>query len=139
MSPRPFDLRIWDCNTKHWTSLETFIAGSYVGLTRDGFIVQQGMNRKDKNGKQIYEGDYVEVETECGYKNLFEVKFGTVRRVTDQGAWIEINGFYFEDPYNLGEGGKFSIVQNWKGCNDLFVTEIIGNIFEKPERAKYLK
>lgn len=88
----------------------------------------------DKTGKEIYEGDIVEVEHETGV-NRFLVKFGPINRIVmghnGTGLPVEIVCFYFEGlddhlPY-------FSITNNFRGEHDLAGTKVIGNIFEDPE------
>ncbi len=91
----------------------------------------------DKNGKEIYGGDIVEVGTN-GRPNKFVVKFGLVERLVsshDAKSWfpVEISCFYFEGVDGLP---YFSITDNFLGGNDLEITEVIGNIHENQELWK---
>ena len=64
---------------------------------------------KDKNGKEIYEGDIVKYQD-----RVSQIKFGR------NDKWKECNGFYLDDDY----------VDNWGMA---WHWEIIGNIYENPE------
>ena len=80
-----------------------------------GNQIQQFTGLKDKNGKEIYEGDILRVR---GYDN-----------------WLDNIGFYynFEVKYNLSESGESDISGFYYIPKD---REIIGNIFENPELLK---
>ena len=77
--------------------------GQYTGL-------------KDKNGKEIYEGDIT---------NHGIVEYN--KRLTWDGAGSPHPGFYFKQAYSYGEDGELSY---HTGFDDV---EILGNIYENPE------
>lgn len=99
--------------------------------TNPRWVVQQYTGLKDKNDKEIYEGDIVSVLDE---NNVFDVRFGSVKRNimgfdTNTVYPVEISCFYFHR-----DGlPHFSITKNHLGKHDLKNTKVIGNIFENKE------
>lgn len=77
---------------------------------------------KDKNGKEIYEGDIVEF---IGTNNI--VKFGTYEDAEHCGHY----GWYVEDIQKKKEGYDIDSCKYTMGNLDTY--EIIGNIYENPE------
>lgn len=100
---------------QHEVSAET--VGQYTGL-------------KDKNGKEIYEGDIISLVT-ADYETITIVcKFGKVQRQIFENL-VEITGFYF---VRSNDGRKtFPIVNNYLGKHDTEIWEVIGNIHDNPE------
>ena len=85
-------------------------------------VVMQYTGLKDKNGKEIYEGDIV---------NLWDFDGGPyVHKV----SWEE-SGYFTLVPYMDGLGfiPTLGFFTNNEDCSDPYQVEIIGNIYENPE------
>lgn len=82
------------------------------------YVIQQSTGLKDKNGREIYEGDVLEgQDTQTFYDKLF------VRYEPDYG------GYSFNYPFD-----SHNVWQHW--FKQLSNLEIIGNILENPDLAK---
>jgi len=131
---REIKFRVWDAQAKKWVEPE------WVDIRCSGVIVRHWVHRgveirlekpaedlkvmqytglKDKNGKEIYEGDIVTYEYEKGF---FVVRFGEGYQGEPADGMYPYWGWYTDgryDRYAFGEG-------------DL---EVVGNIHENPAMA----
>ncbi|MBP1924613.1 putative phage protein (TIGR01671 family) [Sedimentibacter acidaminivorans] len=112
------------------------IKNELVLFENDGWVdgnnyeLMQYTGLKDKNGKEIYEGDIIQLKNEDLEVIKVVCEFGTAKRQIFDNL-VEITGFYFK---RLCDDKKtFPIANNYLGKHDLELFEIIGNIYENPE------
>jgi uncharacterized phage protein (TIGR01671 family) len=86
----------------------------------------------DKNGKDIYQGDIIELTNDRNEKIRVVCEYGTVQRRIVGGTvnLCDITGFYFRNQHGQA---TFPIFENYQGKNDVELFEVIGNIYENPE------
>lgn len=129
--------RVWsDYWKKYATEAELYMDGSVDAIFEDDdgvphhenadLVVEFSTGLKDKNGKEIYEGDVVE-QFVCGVKNFKGKKCG--RRTVWQVRWNE-EECCFELHYLSGSLFGDSMMALGEEY------EVIGNIHENPELLK---
>jgi len=115
---REIKFRAWNKELKHMTGLDVESVGDYDSrYFKDGYVLMQYTGLKDKNGKEIYEGDIVVLD-----KKLLE----------NNGRLITGTEVVFSD-------GKFALKNFWDISRQLikdYNYEIIGNIYENPNLIK---
>ncbi len=122
---REIRFRAWDNDFKvmhHFLEKSHLLPVSqplHTYLNNERFEVMQYTGIKDRNGKEIFEGDVVKDS-----EQTYIVRFGEQIEVD-----IEFIGFYFEHIYDKTFNGAFSSF-------DSNVLEIIGNIYDNPELTK---
>jgi len=110
-----------DDNPYHYIS--TMGGGFSWTEDRDKLILMQYIGLKDKNDKEIYEGDIgININNQDGYGNMI-VKFGEHDTSTDYYK-DTAHGFYLQSSKEILALSKYFCKNNY---------EIIGNIYENPE------
>lgn len=80
----------------------------------DNIVVEQYTGLKDKNGKEIYEGDRIKIE---GSDTIYTVEYG-------RGVWVARFG---------DESGDNICLFHYVQKDTVLYAEVIGNIHENPE------
>ena len=118
---REIKFRAWDKKAKVWLEWGTF--DLFVILKNDRYAVVEYTGLKDKNRKEIYEGDIC--QDDCGH--LMEIKFGELPLDKGSDCVCTYQSFYAKDYGKIGEAP-------WNECNEIGEWfEIIGNIYENPD------
>jgi len=132
---RELKFRIWDKADQEWTSYPPFFSSAHGKIFEffpskyqaENLVIQQFTGLTDKNGKEIYEGDIIEVElyekwsSEEPFKAIHVVFYNSNR-----GAFV-----HAKDPKTFPSGMVFDPY-----TFDPMPCEVIGNIFETPELLK---
>ena len=104
---------------------------TYCLKNKDEYVVMQYTGIKDKNGKEVYEGD---IMGQCfdDYKDsICEVKY------EDGMLILENIKNKYKRPCNINDGFGWSKLSNYTGYKNGF--EVIGNIYENKELLEKIK
>jgi uncharacterized phage protein (TIGR01671 family) len=118
---RELKFRVWDKTEKEFTNAApSFVCYpqekifEFCGSTyqRENWVIQQCTGLKDKNNKEIYEGDIVRGE-------FLDTDYDHLKTINSEVVWVERIG-----GYNIG-------IREWRYSGE--PVTVIGNIFENPE------
>lgn len=131
--------RAWDIEFEKMVQVNTLFLDEQTlkvtyengGVAKDDinyYVLMQSTGLKDKNGKEIFEGDLI---TETGVFNS-TVKYGSWVYEEDFGAKAKSVGFYLDKSYEehtLYENFNYDYIS--KNC------EVVGNIYENNNMIGY--
>lgn len=118
---REIKFRVWNNNTNkyEYTELDYYFV---IDQRIKAYEYEQYTGLKDKNGKEIYEGDRIKIE---GSDSVYTVEYG-------RGVWVARFG---------DESGDNICLFHYVQKNMVLYAEVIGNIHEPPKdfRPEHLK
>jgi uncharacterized phage protein (TIGR01671 family) len=134
---REIKFRAWIKDSERMNYSFTILENPYI--PNDEVVLMQYTGLKDKNGKEIYEGDIIRRDFEIGRVIIDSVSLGAVDyEIDDSGCFIGVVSYRPSEGFVLNKCKKYNDegeLQSKKSGVKIFPNHaiIIGNNFENPE------
>jgi len=136
---REIKFRVWDKKKMHYLDDEYVSEGIYNSKNKE-HILMQFTGLKDKNGKEIYEGDVIKLHCSANENHVITA---TIEWYEELARFIPaIHNKKIKVVGGASEGKRVSMgeMHSWCGAHYCFsisrYLEVIGNIYENPELLK---
>ena len=126
---REIKFRIWSKSEKRWIDPEFYHCINSLFVCDDDYVFQQYTGVKDKNGKEIYEGDVITQSVQ----GFVIDKFVILKTTGEVFYSLDNTAFMVKTITSRNAKPKFPLV-NHNGNN-----EVIANIFENPPKYTFHK
>lgn len=126
---RELKFRAWDKVNNSWLTQNFFISSNGDNSSLTNYILMQYTGLKDKNGKEIYDGDILK-------RSYVESEFLNVVKPVETSEIIVVEWDKNYCGYKIPSNKPASPATMLLNPNGLPEFEVIGNIYENPELVK---